>query len=229
MIFNTFIGLKLKKIITQISVFIASITIFFLLIDKNSDKNDKNIENSEIIYNKNEFNDKLIKKRVRQTAPVIKIKVKSGDTLEKILINSGFENEEIVKLIKETKKKFDPKNLIIGKEITIKYQETDKKSVNSIFIPLEFNKNFYLQKIDNKYVAEISSKKTQIRLVKKKGFISDSLYLSGLRAGVNNKAINEMISIFSFSVDFQRDIWRNDNFEIFYEEEFIKYEKSKKT
>tara|TARA_Y100000590_G_scaffold241116_1_gene271115 strand:- start:1634 stop:2923 length:1290 start_codon:yes stop_codon:yes gene_type:complete len=228
MIFNTFIGLKLKKIITQISVFIASITIFFLLIDKNSDKNDKNIENSEIIYNKNEFNDKLIKKRVRQTAPVIKIKVKSGDTLEKILINSGFENEEIVKLIKETKKKFDPKNLIIGKEITIKYQETDKKSVNSIFIPLEFNKNFYLQKIDNKYVAEISSKKTQIRLVKKKGFISDSLYLSGLRAGVNNKAINEMISIFSFSVDFQRDIWRNDNFEIFYEEEFIKYEKSKK-
>ena len=194
-----------------------------------SDKNDKNIENSEIIYNKNEFNDKLIKKRVRQTAPVIKIKVKSGDTLEKILINSGFENEEIVKLIKETKKKFDPKNLIIGKEITIKYQETDKKSVNSIFIPLEFNKNFYLQKIDNKYVAEISSKKTQIRLVKKKGFISDSLYLSGLRAGVNNKAINEMISIFSFSVDFQRDIWRNDNFEIFYEEEFIKYEKSKKT
>ena len=41
---------------------------------------------------------------MRQTAPVIKIKVKSGDTLEKILINSGFENEEIVKLIKETKK-----------------------------------------------------------------------------------------------------------------------------
>ena len=76
MIFNTFIGLKLKKIITKISVFIASITIFFLLIDKNNDKNDKNIENSEIIYNKNEFNDKLIKKRVRQTAPVIKIKVK---------------------------------------------------------------------------------------------------------------------------------------------------------
>ena len=37
-----------------------------------------------------------------------------------------------------------------------------------------------------------------------------------------------MIAIFSFSVDFQRDIWRNDNFEIFYEEEFIKYDKSNK-
>ena len=37
-----------------------------------------------------------------------------------------------------------------------------------------------------------------------------------------------MIAIFSFSVDFQRDIWRNDSFEILYEEEFIKYNKSKK-
>ena len=58
-------------------------------------------------------------------------------------------------------------------------------------------------------------------VVKKKAFISDSLYLSGLRTGVDKKAINEMIAIFSFSVDFQRDIWRNDNFEILYEEEFI--------
>ena len=37
-----------------------------------------------------------------------------------------------------------------------------------------------------------------------------------------------MIGMFSFSVDFQRDIWRNDSFEILYEEEFIKYDKSNK-
>jgi murein DD-endopeptidase MepM/ murein hydrolase activator NlpD len=29
-------------------------------------------------------------------------------------------------------------------------------------------------------------------------------------------------------VDFQRDVWRNDNFEILYEEEFIKYDKANK-
>ena len=37
-----------------------------------------------------------------------------------------------------------------------------------------------------------------------------------------------MIGIFSSSVDFQRDVWRNDSFEILYEEEFIKYDKSNK-
>jgi len=230
MLFNTFIGLKLKKIITQLAIFFIVIIIFFLLIQNKNNKLNTKIENVEIIYEKNEFNNELVKKRVKQAAPTLKINVKSGDTLEKILKKIGFENQEIFEVIKETKKKFNPKNLIIGKEITIKYENKEKnnKSINSIFIPLEFNKNFYLEKIDENFVAKITSKKTQKRLVQKKGFISDNLYLSGLRMGIDKKAINEMIAIFSFSVDFQRDVWRNDNFEVLYEEEFIKYNKANK-
>ena len=228
MLFNTFIGLRLKKLIIQLTIFFFTIIAFLLLIHSKNDKKDIKIDNSEVIYEKNEFNEELVKKRLKQSAPRLSIKVKSGDTLEKILKKSGFQNKEIIEVIKETKKIFNPKNLIIGKEITIKYEDKDKKYINSIFIPLEFNKNFYLEKIDEKFIAEITSKKTQKRLVKKNGVITDSLYLSGLRAGIDKKAINEMIAIFSFSVDFQRDIWRNDNFEIFYEEEFIKYDKSNK-
>jgi len=230
MLFNTFIGLKLKKIIAQLAIFFIAIIVFFLLIQNKNDKMNTKIENVEIIYEKNEFNNELVKKRIKQTAPSLKINVKSGDTLEEILKKIGFENQEIFEVIKETKKTFDPKNLIVGKEITIKYENKEKnnKSINSIFIPLEFNKNFYLEKIDENFVAKITSEKTRKRLVKKKGFISDSLYLSGLRAGIDKKALNEMIAIFSFSVDFQRDVWRNDSFEILYEEEFIKYDKAKK-
>ena len=230
MLFNSFFGLKLKKLITQLTIFFIVIITFFLLIQTKNSKKKENFGNTEIIYEKNEFNNELIKKRVKQAIPLLKIKVKSGDTLEKILKKIGFKNQEIFEVIKETKKIFDPKNLIIGKEIIIKYENKEKnnKKINSIFIPLEFNKNFYLEKINENFIAEITSKKTQKRLVKKKGFISDSLYLSGLRTGVDKKAINEMIAIFSFSVDFQRDIWRNDNFEILYEEEFIKYDKANK-
>ena len=230
MLFNSFFGLKLKKLITQLTIFFIVIITFFLLIQTKNSKKKENFGNTEIIYEKNEFNNELIKKRVKQAIPLLKIKVKSGDTLEKILKKIGFKNQEIFEVIKETKKIFDPKNLIIGKQIIIKYENKEKnnKKINSIFIPLEFNKNFYLEKINENFIAEITSKKTQKRLVKKKGSISDSLYLSGLRTGVDKKAINEMIAIFSFSVDFQRDIWRNDNFEILYEEEFIKYDKANK-
>ena len=232
MLSNSFFGLKLKKLITQLAIFFIVIAIFFLLIQTKNGKKHENFGNTEIIYEKNEFNNELIKKRIKQAAPSLKIKVKSGDTLEKILKKNGFQNQEIFEIIKETKKMFNPKNLIVGKEITItiKYENKEKnnKSIDSIFIPLEFNKNLYLEKIDENYIAEITSKKTQKSLIKKKGFITDSLYLSGLREDVNKKAINEMIGMFSFSVDFQRDIWRNDSFEILYEEEFIKYDKSNK-
>ena len=231
MLSNSFFGLKLKKLITQLAIFFIVIVVFFLLIQtKKNSKKHENFGNTEIIYEKNEFNNELIKKRVKQAAPSLKIKVKSNDTLERILKKNGFQNQEIFEVIKETKKIFNPKNLIVGKEITIKYENKEKnnKSINSIFIPLEFNKNFYLEKIDENYIAKITSKKTQKSLIKKKGFITDNLYLSGLREGINKKAINEMIGMFSFSVDFQRDIWRNDSFEILYEEEFIKYDKSNK-
>ena len=159
MLFNTFLGLKLKRILTQLTIFIAVIAIFFLIIQTKNDKKDNKIANPEIIYEKNEFNDKLVKKRVKQSAPSLLIKVKSGDTLEKILKKAGFKNEEIFKVINETKKIFDPKNLIIGNEITIKYQNKGKsieKSINSIFIPLEFNKNFYLEKINENFVAKFN-------------------------------------------------------------------------
>ena len=172
MLSNSFFGLKLKKLITQLAIFFIVIAIFFLLIQTKNSKKRENFGNTEIIYEKNEFNNELIKKRIKQVAPSLKIKVKSGDTLEKILKKNGFQNQEIFEIIKETKKMFDPRNLIVGKEITIttKYENKEKnnKSINSIFIPLEFNKNFYLEKIDENYIAEIISKKTQKSLIKKR-------------------------------------------------------------
>ena len=120
MIFNTFIGLRLKKLIIQLTIFFFAIIAFLLLIQSKNDKKDIKIDNSEVIYEKNEFNEELVNKRLRQSAPRLNIKVKSGDTLEKILKKSGFQNKEITEVIKETKKIFNPKNLIIGKEITIK-------------------------------------------------------------------------------------------------------------
>jgi murein DD-endopeptidase MepM/ murein hydrolase activator NlpD len=49
------------------------------------------------------------------------------------------------------------------------------------------------------------------------GVIDDSLFLSAYREGLPNSVIVNMIRIFSFDVDFQREIRKGDRFEIFYE------------
>ena len=55
MIFNTFIGLRLKKLIIQLTIFFFAIIAFLLLIQSKNDKKDIKIDNSEVIYEKNEF------------------------------------------------------------------------------------------------------------------------------------------------------------------------------
>ena len=231
MFFNTFLGIKLRKFVTQIIIIFGFIliTIYVIKIKNPISKNNKT--SSEVIFEQESFNETLLKKRKKQSAPILKVKIKYGDTLEKILRNNNFKNDEIFDAIKETKKVFNPKNIVNGQTIIIKYQLTNKKKekkIESISLPLEFNKSVLLERIEEKFLAKIVSEKTIKRVIKKKGFITDSLYLSALRSGVDVKTITETIRIFSFSVDFQRDIWPKDTFEILYEEELLKYNKSKK-
>jgi murein DD-endopeptidase MepM/ murein hydrolase activator NlpD len=47
--------------------------------------------------------------------------------------------------------------------------------------------------------------------------IQSSLFEAGLEAGASQKALAELIRIFSFDVDFQRDIRKNDRFQMYYE------------
>jgi murein DD-endopeptidase MepM/ murein hydrolase activator NlpD len=49
------------------------------------------------------------------------------------------------------------------------------------------------------------------------GTIDGSLYLSAMRAGIPTDVVGEMIKMFSYKVDFQRDIHPGDSFEVFYD------------
>ena len=228
MFFNTFLGEKLRRIISQIVIIfiLLSVSIYFIQNEKKTTNDNK----VEVIYERDKFNEVLLENRKKISAPVLKIKVKTGDTLETILKTHNFNNIDIYEAIKETKKKFNPKNIFNGQIITIKYQIKNKKEkkIESISFPLEFNKKFLLENNQGDFAAKIISEKTINRIVKKNGIITDSLYRSALRSGLDVKTITEVIRIFSFSVDFQRDIWPKDSFEILYEEELLKYDKSKK-
>lgn len=47
--------------------------------------------------------------------------------------------------------------------------------------------------------------------------IDSSLYLSAMRAGIPTKVVGDMITMFSYKVDFQRDVHPGDSFEVFYD------------
>ena len=230
MFLNTFLGVKLRKFIAQIIIIFAFIVLTIYIIKTKTPIQTSDKPNSEILFEQKSFNKTLLNNRKKQSAPILKIKVKYGDTLQTILQKNNFLNNDITNVIKEIKKVFNPKDIITGQIVLIKYQpiKENNKELISINIPFKFNKSIFLEKNENKFLAKIVTKKTINRLTKKSGIIDDSLYLSALKSGVDIKTITKVIRIFSFSVDFQRDIWPKDTFEILYEEELLKHDTLKK-
>ena len=155
------------------------------------------------------------KKNKISTENEIIIEIKKNDTFSKI-IDPYFENYIIKnKIINELNKEFNLKNLKIGQEIYI-YQNS-KKIVKTIIIPIDFSTDIEIEINETK----ITLTKKKIKITKdfesNKFFIKSSLYEDGKMAGVPLEILSEAIKLYSFDVDFQRDIQKNDEFEIFYE------------
>jgi murein DD-endopeptidase MepM/ murein hydrolase activator NlpD len=77
------------------------------------------------------------------------------------------------------------------------------------------NKNIFIAKLIEKNLKKINSYKESI--------IKNSLYSSALEIGIKPNIIIDFARLYGFQVDFQRDIWKEDSFQIIYEE-FINQE-----
>ena len=95
----------------------------------------------------------------------------------------------------------------------------DSKNIEIVKINYPLSKTTFVQ-IDKKK-EKIEIKKNITELFKKDiivgGKISNSLYSSAVKAGIEPNIIIEFARIFGFEVDFQRDIRKGDVFEIIFE------------
>ena len=143
------------------------------------------------------------------------IKVKEKDTFSKI-ISPYFQNNTIKnKIINEINKKYNLRNLKIGQKIY--FYHNNKKIVEKIIMPIDFSTNIII-KISNNIVS-LSKQKVKLskELKSNKFLIKSSLYEDGIKANIPAIILSEAIKLFSFDVDFQRDIQKNNQLEISYE------------
>jgi murein DD-endopeptidase MepM/ murein hydrolase activator NlpD len=69
---------------------------------------------------------------------------------------------------------------------------------------------------DGTFTANDVEKKLEAHVHRAGATIDSSLYLSAMRAGIPADVVVEMIHMFSYEVDFQRDIHPGDSFEVYY-------------
>ena len=156
----------------------------------------------------------------RYQSPYTKRKytIQNNDSIEKILNNYDVKYSEIKSIVNDLKKK-KLSNIYSGREleIVIKKNDNEKNNIINIIYP-----------VSNTLIVEIrrspkgfNIKKNIIKLNKKevviKNTIRSNLYSSAVQVGIEPNIIVEFARIFGFEIDFQRDIRKNDSFEIYYE------------
>jgi murein DD-endopeptidase MepM/ murein hydrolase activator NlpD len=67
------------------------------------------------------------------------------------------------------------------------------------------------------YTADMETKELQVHRHRAGGTIDSSLYLAATQAGIPTDVVIDMIRMFSYKVDFQRDLHPGDRFEVFYD------------
>ena len=200
-------------------IFIAIIGIITSIIYSNT-KNEQSFQIKTSLGNI--YLKKTIKEITKNLEPRYKTEYyisKSGDTYENIvnkldvnkkekkILLSSILQEKSLKILKINQKfifKFD--NL---SEKIIEFKiETDKKN-EVLFSRLAEGANFKTQKIQKNFKK---------KLVYKETIITNSLYNSAINLGIKPNIIIEFARLYGFQVDFQRDVWKDDSFQIIYEE-----------
>ncbi|MBL4612819.1 MAG: peptidoglycan DD-metalloendopeptidase family protein [Emcibacter sp.] len=143
------------------------------------------------------------------------VSVKRGQGMMDILVTSGAERKDAYKAIKALSQHYDMKKLQIGQTLQAAYDAQGRLS------GLNMRKNFdhmiRVNRTDDSFKATLEDLPSLTLTRHVQGVIEDSLFLSAYREGLPNSVIVDMIRIFSFDVDFQREIRKGDRFEIFYE------------
>ena len=146
-------------------------------------------------------------------------KISKGETFDKILNKYSVPNNEIIKIKKNLSSSYNLNNLKTNLDIKFIIDQSSNKKVTSFIFPVSRTEKIQLTRNLN---ADLFEKKTIItnlnkRIIFKEGKIIKSLYKTAVDLNVQPNIIIEFARIYGFQIDFQRDIRKNDNFQIMYE------------
>ena len=143
------------------------------------------------------------------------ISVNQGDNFAKILKKGGLKGSDIDRLLINGKKIYDFSKIYLGDKVRVQSNYNAEENLEKFKLVYRFSENqeLIVDYINENFVYEIR----EIELFEEKifvnGEITTSLYQAMKKAGLSDLIITEIIRIYSFDVDFQRDIYEGDYFE----------------
>ena len=145
--------------------------------------------------------------------------ISEGETFDKILSNYSVSKKEISKIKKKLKNNYNLNALKTKLIIKFTVDESDNRKITSFLFPVSRTEKILLTRNleTNLYEAKKIITNLTKKIIFKEGKISQSLYKSATDLSIKPNIIIEFARVYGFQVDFQRDIRKNDSFQIMYE------------
>ena len=199
-------------------VFLTVLTILISYYFNYQKKSDEEKYNNFI---NNIYFKKTLNEIINNLEPKYKIynhKIKSGETFDKILESYSIDKDEILAIKENLLKKININKLNTKQKIKIRLDQTNNKIKDFIF-QISNTEKIYLSKenYNAKFNQEIITLKLNKKIIYRENTILQSLYKSAIEQNIPANTIVEFARIYGFQIDFQRDIRRQDKFQIMYE------------
>jgi len=163
------------------------------------------------------------------------VEVRRGDTLMNLLVKEGVERREAHGAISALSEVFSPRRLKAGQVIRLTMLPGENGAQNGAqvasddgpdqalrLISLGLTSNpeedvLVARQTDDSFAARVEKRPLTRQLSAYSGTIETSLFEAARAAGMPVETVVELIRLFSFDVDFQREIQQGDSFELIYD------------
>ncbi len=148
--------------------------------------------------------------------------IRKGDTLSAALTRSGGTRAESEAAIAAFRKVHNPRRLRIGQTLSLSFDPVNGSDgsprLAAFALGVAPDRDVVVTRGDDGIFLPSVVDRPLDRIVEKTvGAIETSLYEAALEAGMPNQVFMEMLHIFSYDIDFQRDIRPGNRFEVLYE------------
>lgn len=146
--------------------------------------------------------------------------VEKGDNLASIFDDIGVDNNQAYNIIQSLSTVFRLTSLKAGKPLKLIIYENGRDTPSVELLKLEKSSGKEIRVAmgqDGTYSAKIVDIETLSFTIAANGVIKNSLFSDAAAAGIPDTATMELFHLFSYDVDFQRDIYKGDTFKVLFE------------
>jgi murein DD-endopeptidase MepM/ murein hydrolase activator NlpD len=150
------------------------------------------------------------------------VTVGRGDTLMDVLRAGGVSAEEAYQAITALRPVYDPRKLQIGQQLSLTFGPLGTEPGRCLGFKLDaaVDRVVIVGRDETGFLADVAKKQLTSDFVRGEASINSSLYVAGVNLGIPPAIMVQLIQLYSYDVDFQRDIQPGDSFAVMYENQY---------